>query len=286
MSNNNWKIQSLPFNDDIKDALMQQHHAAQFIAKVGRHLVPQKDDDSNTNMEFIPEDNLLLGNVMPNGMSVALQLSDLKLFIVDEAKNIRKTICLDGKTQEMIFVELAQNLADIGIDVTNFKDELHYEIPFHELDNGAVFSIKDNEALVENAKYRHNAKLVLNEVSKLLDQDELIRIWPHHFDTGAFYVISKNENGEATKTIGIGFAIPDSMVEEPYYYLSFWSDKPIENLNKFNQFSAGSWMMPDWNGAVLRHSELQKANSASDQYDMVKSFYTDGINALLKILNN
>ena len=83
MSNNNWKIQSLPFDEDMQDALMQQHNTAQFIAKVGRHLIPQKADDSNTNMEFIPEENLLLGNAMPNGMRVALHLSELRLLIID-----------------------------------------------------------------------------------------------------------------------------------------------------------------------------------------------------------
>lgn len=272
----------MPFNNNINDALQQQHHATQFIAMVGHHLIPQQADDSNSNMEYIPEENLLLGNALPNGMRVGLHLVYLKLLILDKENDINKTIELIGKTKQQVFVELAQNLADVGIEVSNLKNELHYKIPAHPLDEGAVFSVENKSDFIENANYRNNAKMVLNELSELFQQDEPIRIWPHHFDTGAFYVISKNEKGEASQTIGIGFAIPDSMIDEPYYYLSFWSENPVEGIDKFPALDAGSWMMPNWNGAVLRHSEIVKANSADEQHELVKSFYQSGIKMLMQ----
>jgi len=278
----NWKLQQTAFNEKINQALEQQHHAAQFLAFVGRHLIPQKDDDSNTNVEFIPDENLLLGNALPDGMRVALQLVELKLFILDKGNNIKKTIQLVGKIKQQVFVELSQNLADVGIDVTNLKNELHYEIPAHPLDEGAVFSIDNQSDFLENANYRNNAKLVLNEVADLFEQDEAIRIWPHHFDTGAFYVISKNEKGEMTQTIGIGFAIPDSMIDEPYYYLSFWSAEAVEGLDKLPPLPAGKWLMPDWSGAVLKHSEIIQAASTDAQHEMVKSFYQSGIKMIIE----
>ena len=278
----NWKTQKLAFNENIHQALQQQHHAAQFIAMVGHHLIPQKDDDSNTNMEFIPDEDLLLGNYLPNGMRVALQLAELNLLILDKENKVKKLIKLDGKTKNKVFVELAQNLADVGIDVTNLKNELHYEIPSHPLDKDAVFSVKDKKSFTENTHNRHNAKIVLNEISSLFEQQEPIRIWPHHFDTGAFYVISKNEKGEATQTIGIGFAIPDSMINEPYYYLSFWSADATEGLDELPSLPSGQWLMPDWNGAVLKHSEILKADSADVQHELVKSFYQSGIEILIQ----
>ncbi len=284
MSNNNWKIQYLPFDEGMQEALMQQHYAAQFLAKVGRHLIPQKADDSNTNMEFIPEENLLLGNALPNKIRLALNLSDLKLIILDNADSIKKTISLNGKTQREVFVELSQDLADLGVDVTNFKNELHYEIPFHPISKGAVFSIKNKNAFIENSNFRNNAKIVLNEITQLFTQEEPIRIWPHHFDTGAFFTVKKNEKGDPIQTIGIGFAIPDSMVAEPYYYLSFWSEKPIEGLDKFPPLANGKWMMPDWNGAILRNSDLLKAQTAQEQYQIAETFFETRINFLMKQL--
>jgi hypothetical protein len=68
----NWKTLTLPFNDDLNDALQQQHHASQFIALVGRHLIPQQPDDSNTNMQYLLDKELLVGNELANGMRLAL----------------------------------------------------------------------------------------------------------------------------------------------------------------------------------------------------------------------
>jgi len=279
---NNWQLLTLPFNEELNKALQQQHHAAQYIALVGHYLIPQKADDSNTNMEYIPAGEFLQGNAMPNGMRVALQMTGLKLEILDKDGKAKKIISLIGKTKQSVFDELKQSFTELGVDVSGFKNELHYEIPIHPLDKRAVFYIKNESDFVENANYRHNAKVVLNEIAELFKEKEPIRVWPHHFDTGAFYVISKNEKGDATQTIGIGFAIPDSMVNEPYYYLSFWSEKPIKDIAQLPALSAGQWMMPNWNGAILKHSEIIKNTSANGQYQMVKSFYQSGIKMLME----
>ena len=280
--NKEWKLQSLAFNDDLSDAIQQQHHAAQFIALIGHHLIPKKADDSNTYMEYMHGNDLLLSNALPNGLRVALHLTDLSISILDKENNYTNRIPLEGKTKQEVFDKLKQNLSDLGLDITGFKNELHYEIPPHILDKGAVFSVKDENYFIENTIYRQNAKIVLNEIAQVFKQIEPIRIWPHHFDTGAFFVISKNEQKEASQTIGIGFAIPDSMVNEPYYYLSFWSDKPIEGLDKLPILDAGEWMMPNWNGSILKHSDILKAGSAGEQHGLVKSFYNSGINLLME----
>jgi len=277
----NWKLQTLPFDEKLNDAMRQQHHAAQFIALVGRYLIPQQPDDSNTNMEFVPDRDMFVGNAMPGGLRVALQITDLRISILDQENDIKKDIYLEGKTKHEVFDELKQNLSGLGVDVSSFKNELHYEIPAHAIEQGAVFSINDKRYFTENAIYRHNAKIVLNEIAGIFEQDEPIRIWPHHFDTGAFFAISKNKKGEATQTIGIGLAIPDSMVDEPYYYLSFWSEKPEEGLDKLKPLGAGKWMMPDWNGAVLKHSEILKAGTAIGQHELVKSFFNSGIKKII-----
>ena len=52
---NNWKLQKSAFDNNLHQALLQQHHAAQFVAMVGRQLIPQQPDDSNTNMQNVIE---------------------------------------------------------------------------------------------------------------------------------------------------------------------------------------------------------------------------------------
>ena len=281
---NAWKIQTLPFDSNIKNTLQLQHQAAQFIALVGKYLIPQQADDSNTNMQFVADGNLFLGNELPNGFQLALSLSDLTLRIRDKNKKPLKSISLYGKTKQDVFDELNQSLLNLGIEVVNFKNKLHYEIPAHSLDEGAVFKLEDEKYTNECITYRHNAKIVLNEVVKKFNNPEPIRIWPHHFDTGAFLPISKNKNGELLQSIGIGWAIPDSMIDEPYYYLSFWSEKALPNRDGFSALTAGKWMMPNWNGAVLKNPEIRSQKTAETQKKLVMHFYSRGIDTLLQKL--
>ena len=277
----NWKLLSSSFSQELNDALQQQYHATQFIAMAGRHLIPQQPDDSNTNMQYLPHQKLLAGNELSNGMRLALHLTDLKLCFLDQAGECKNEISLIGKSKLQVFEELKKTLVGLDIDISKFKNVLHYEIPAHELDAGSSFLIKDKAFFQENTKYRHNAELIMNDLATLYPKASSVRVWPHHYDTGSFLPVAYNEKGELSKSIGLGWAIPDGMVDEPYYYLSFWSDKPIEGLDKLPSLDAGEWMMPNWNGGILKHSDILKTGSASEQQSLVKSFYHSGINMIM-----
>ena len=273
--NNNWKLLTIPFNTALLDALQQQHHAAQYIAMAGKHLIPRQSDDSNTNMEFEPDICMLVGNPLTNGIKVALHLDTLSLTILDQSDNEVKTLTLTGKTKNQGFTELQEALTSSGVDTGALKNVLHYEIPNHRLDNGATFSVSDINYLHETLLYRNNARLILQDVVEGIENAEPVKIWPHHFDTGSLVSYAKDEKGEHTKTIGLGLAIPDSMVEEPYYYLSFWVDNPKTEPDNFAPLNNGKWMMPEWNGAVLPLSDILQQTTASGQYQMVYTFFKD-----------
>jgi hypothetical protein len=277
---NNWKHLALQFDKNIYDALQQQHHAAQFIALAGHYLIPQKPDDSNTNMSYVSERDLLVGHKLPGGLRIALKLTDLKIQILDQDYKTQKEITLEGKTKPEVFQELKQNLSVLGVDIANLKNKLHYDIPAHQLDKGAVFTIINENNFFENAHYRNNAQFVIEEVVKSYDKAEPVKVWPHHFDTGSFIPVSFYKAGKLSKSIGLGWGMPDGMVEEPYYYLSFWSEKPIDGLSDLNPLKSGEWKIPGWNGAVLKHSDILKS-PANKQSDLVISFFKEGIKLLL-----
>ncbi len=138
------------------------------------------------------------------------------------------------------------------------------------------------EMVDESIRYRHNAELVMKEFAPTFSTVEPVRIWPHHFDTGTFATLVRNKKGETSKTIGLGWAIPDSMVEEPYFYLSFSSKKSNDLSDELKELPEGKWMTPDWNGAVLPLSEILSQSTANQQYAGVKSFFKNGIDQLLK----
>ncbi|MBA7557237.1 hypothetical protein ES705_49981 [subsurface metagenome] len=154
---------------------------------------------------------------------------------------------------------------------------MHYQIPTHNLDKGSPFLVNDKKYLQENTFYRHNAEIVLNEIVEEFEKAEPVRVWPHHFDTGSFIPIAYNGKGSVSKSVGLGWAIPDSMENEPYYYLNFWSENPADDVKDLPTPDAGDWIKSGWNGGVLKLSELLDKSSATEQYNLVKSFFNSGI---------
>lgn len=279
---NTWEALTLPFNEDVHDALQQQHHAAQFIALAGRHLIPQQPDDSNTNMQYYSESDMLLGNPLANGYRLGLHLSDLELYMLDKDYFPTGRIPLIGKSRQQVFAELKQRLDESGIDASKLNDELHYEVPAHPVANGSAFEIKDIKLFKENALYRHNAEIVLNVIAADYPDAEPVHIWPHHYDTGTIIPLSYNDDGKLSRSLGLGWAIPDSMVNEPYYYLSLWSEQAVDNFKELPALKSGEWITTGWTGGVLRLSEILQSPSAEVQYEKTKLFFQSGIEILTK----
>ncbi len=283
-ANNNWQLLSIPFNQDLENVLQQQYLAAQFIALAGRYLIPKKSDGSNINMQYIPEKKILLGNSHPDGWAVGVQLKNLTVQILNENGVAIAEIFLEGKTFQEAFEEYKTGLQNQGVDVSGLKTEQPYELPTGGLKDGKYFAMGREEAVSENIRYRHNARLLLNELAEKFTDVEPVRIWPHHFDTGTFATLEKNEKGAASKTIGMGWAIPDGMVSDPYFYLSFWSENQLDIQNEPVKLPAGKWMIPDWSGAVLGTSEIIQLKTVEQQYHLVKDFFETGLTTLLKIM--
>jgi len=132
----------------------------------------------------------------------------------------------------------------VGVNIDNLKDELHYDLPDHNLIHGSPFANVHPESIRENIVCRHSAELVLKQAIADYKLAEPIRIWPHHFDTGTLIPLDWDSTGEITQSVGLGWAIPDGMVDEPYYYLSVWTRDPMEFPAQMPLMNSGSWMMP------------------------------------------
>lgn len=268
----NWKKLSLGYDNEMHKVLQLQHLAAQYIALTGRYLIPEKNDKSNITMQFIPDQEMLLGSQHPDGWLAGLLLNNLVLQVRDKNMTVVGEVSLEGQTFPEAFIEFKKQLQKAGADVSLLKTDQPYELPGNSLEKGMFFTIGTNEAVKENIRYRHNANVVLNDVRTDFAGACPLYIWPNHFDSGFSFPIEHNKEGKETKTIGMGWAIPDHIVDEPYYYLSFMSDEPINEKAQPGELAAGNWMMPKWNGAVLPLSEIIKEESADNQFAMVRLF--------------
>ena len=84
-----WQLLSISYNDKLQDTLLQQYHAAQFLAIAGRYLIPQQADDSNTSLVFLPEKQELAGQELQTDNR--LVLNEVRLSMNDNQQHAEKT---------------------------------------------------------------------------------------------------------------------------------------------------------------------------------------------------
>ena len=99
-----------------------------------------------------------------------------------------------------------------------------------------------------------------------LQAESEIRIWPHHFDTGIYTMVSDNLG------LGFGLAMKDALLGEAYFYISgYGAESPLEYQNLPN-LSAGRWESGEqWKGAVLPLSDLPDS-SHEEAIQVIRSF--------------
>ncbi len=94
--NNNWTLLTKTFNSEMREILLQQYFGAQLIAMAGRHLIQQRDDDSNTSMVFNTLRQSLIGEILPGNIRTSLDLSNLSIALLRENLEITPSLSLPG----------------------------------------------------------------------------------------------------------------------------------------------------------------------------------------------
>ncbi|WP_299186929.1 hypothetical protein [uncultured Aquimarina sp.] len=234
----------------------QMHLAAQYLAAAGISFVEKKDDDSHTNLGFSVEKGTLYTRELDN-KSIVLSLSyDLFTLEWNDAgtKNILR---LDGTTHAEVLQWINRMVSSSNISVP-YSYDIHYELPY-QINDDYVFKLQDVSALQQLKENRILAHTILRE---FLDNNKLnseIRIWPHHFDTGAFTSL-ENDSGLA---IGLGMAIPDIISHQYYLYISGYKNNNTINVTDFNKLSLGEWKSKGFIGAILNVNGIIKSDGVS-----------------------
>ncbi len=236
------------------DTASQIHMASQYLAMAGKSFLEPKNDDSHTNVGFFTEDNTLRTWKLDNsGTYLAFRFNDFSLqWGISDSKII---FGLDGKNHNEIISWISKMAA-----ASKFKNaynyDLHYKLPYSQLGN-FKFGFSDTSELNQLLELRILAQNVLKEFlnSKKIESD--IRIWPHHFDTGAFFQL----NDGSEKSIGLGMAIPDSVCDKHYFYISGYTGHDAIDTTGFKGLTYGEWRNNGFNGAILNASAINKEDA-------------------------
>ncbi|WP_109433846.1 hypothetical protein [Aquimarina sp. AU119] len=246
----------------------QMHLAAQYLAAAGISFLEKKDDDSHTNLGFSAEEGSMFTHPL-NSEGDSLSLS-YQNFSLDWNSNISKTsLKLDGTTHDEIVQWITQKAVEANIKQP-FKYDLHYELPYPTITNDFTFKLTNVSRLRELTGFRVLAQLTLETFLENQQLQSDIRIWPHHFDIGAFASL-KDKTGFA---IGIGLAIPDTMIDDYYFYISAYKGHDGVNTLGLKTLTHGEWRNDGFKGAILPITGVDEIT--------VSTFFDEAINAFKK----
>jgi len=246
------------------------HLLCQVIGKANRTYVPDKADESHTNLHFDPWGNKILGRWIQTGsgnVMVGLDLNTLQFEVLNSSHKQILTVSSIGKTMEEIEIEFETLLPKTGLDPTGFRAPMPQEIPAY------AFSKKPQEAIQAQAldQWKYFRKLANQSCYQFLgyaQAESEVRIWPEHFDTGIYFEYAGNIG------IGFGLAMEDSMAGEPYFYLAGYPKNGsliFENLPKSPTWK---WELGEhWKGAILPVSVIEKT-SYSQTEKILKEYIT------------
>lgn len=277
----NWKPIQKTDIQHLNDENKLHHQAIQFIAIAGKYLLPDADDDSHTSMIWNTAFNSYVGKELPQSKRAAVRLPELSLCIFDDKDYVVQSMEMSGGTWSELYDWFEKALQANNIDTDLLQPELHYEIPEHGLYETASFDTPNQEMANQVATLRHNARQILQEITKPYANANPVSIWPHHFDTGTLIPLQNKQN-ETIATIGLGLAVADEMVDEPYFYVNHWMQSPPENYPDLKNPGKGEWIIENWKGSVLPVSKLFGL-SPDQQEKTAKAFFEASVSETQKI---
>ncbi|MDT0605435.1 hypothetical protein [Croceitalea rosinachiae] len=247
----------------------QLHMAAQYLAMAGKSFLDAKDDDSHTNLGFFIEDHSLrTWHLDESGTYLAFSFDHFTLQWGTADSKI--SFALEGKTHKEIVSWISKMAIASKLDKP-YNYSLHYELPY-TLSDDFRFELSNSEELNQLLLLRILAQKVLEGFlsSEKLKSD--IRIWPHHLDTGAFVVI----NDSSGKSIGMGMAIPDTMVNDHYFYISVYKGHDGLATDSFSKLTYGEWKNEGFKGAVLNTTGTMESKTIQFFQEAYKAYINQG----------
>jgi hypothetical protein len=260
----------------LKDARLELHHAAQLVAGFGVSYLPHRDDDSHTNMEWLPALNALASNpVGDQALRLGVRPRNLNLLaIVGDAES--SCFMLATRTLGEAIEWIRRTTAHHGLDAAAYALPSHYAIPPHPVVDGRPFDVSGRAEFEQLDAWFADAALLLERIAADHATASPVRCWPHHFDIATLIDVAPG------RTIGVGLEPGDDYYDEPYWYVNL-HPAPAANAAMPPLDGNGVWHTHEWIGAVLPASRLDAATEEQQSERFIRSAI-DACRVLLALL--
>jgi len=243
-------------SDELAEARIQAHYAAQWLARVARNFVAPAPDDSHTALSWDAANQALVTQPIEGGKGqfcFGLKVADLSFIVITDHANT--PVPLRDHNESQVEAWVRASLFEQGADrdkALNFGP-LPYELPDHPIASGGTYGDGvDDAALGELAAWFDGAASLFADGPGKETGASPVRLWPHHFDIATLISLD-DVGGENGRSVGIGLSPGDESYGAPYFYVSPW---PYPDKNALADLSAGHWHTEGFTAAILEASDV------------------------------
>lgn len=234
----------------MKTTLKELHLAAQYLSAAGICYVNHQEDDSHTNLGWDSEKKKLLTHAFgskKHQLAISLELRQLEWL---ENGSLKNAISLVESTHLEILNWINDQVLKQGLP--EYLYEFHYELPYPPIEDNHRYRFDS----VEISELAGKWDIGLNAFQQFLGElkwSSPIRIWSHHFDLGFYVQIDRT----GKLFMGAGLAVPDTLVDDLYFYVSGWKKGQAVETKSFGVLDIGEWRS-DWDGATLAAANMNE----------------------------
>jgi len=270
-----WKQVERIDQKELSKVREELHMAVQLVGAFPRNYLAHDPTDANAsliwNSKILSFESQSVKNKNGN-VKLGLIVNEFKLyFSVNEKEH--SSLNLNDKSINDSTEWVKSELSKLDFDGNLYNLNLPYEIESY--DYKLTLNPINQSLEVFSALYSNMYQALVGVVEQEPEAFD-IRCWPHHFDLATLLPIEKDDAGELSKSIGIGFSPGDERTNEPYYYINIWPNVALEILEK-HSLQNGYWNKTGWAGALLTYSELLQQE---DQTNLLNDY----LNSVLGIL--
>lgn len=227
----------------MRNTIQPLHIAAQYLAAAGKSFTTAKEDDSHTNLGWANEYNeIRTWPLSKNGEQLALNYPSFSLVWIDQ--DTRAELSLAGKSHQHIVSWISDQAQKSGLD-KEYEFKLHYELPYPFPNDDFKFGHVNLEEFSITTELIRLGYFTLKDALEDFGLESEIRVWPHHFDLGAYAFV----NDELA--LGMGLAIPDDKIQDFYFYISAYKGEESVETKDFKELTYGQWQTAEWKAATL-----------------------------------